>query len=259
MKFLCVSDMIDPLVYSTTVKERYGDVDAVLCAGDLPMDYVEYIVSALGKPTFFVFGNHNLNEFKYYKKPSLSDGFHSEEEILKHRHGADYISNKVVRYKNLNFTTQSGKKSPLLICGVSGSRKYNNGECQYTDFQMKMQLLKMTPALIWNKIRYGRYCDIFLTHASPRHIHDKEDPCHTGFESFNWFIKKFHPALLIHGHIHLYDLQEPRSSISHETNVVNCYAHLVIELDQKINDIKTKQKISKENKIERNIHIITSR
>ena len=29
MKFLLVSDQIDPLIYSTTVKERYGDVDAV--------------------------------------------------------------------------------------------------------------------------------------------------------------------------------------------------------------------------------------
>lgn len=271
MKFLCVSDMIDPLVYSTTVKERYGDVDAVFCAGDLPMDYIEYIVTSLGKPTFFVFGNHNLSEFKYYKNPKSAG---SEIELLKHRHGADYVSNRVIRCKNLNFTTKSGKKTPLLICGVSGSRKYNNGECQYTDFQMKMQLLRMAPSLIWNKIRYGRYCDIFLTHASPRHIHDKEDPCHVGFESFNWFIKKFEPSLLIHGHIHLYDLQEVRSTISGKTNVINCYAHLIIEFNQEINDLKsTKSKKSlksikspnstknkkSEDKIERHVYINTSR
>ena len=73
MKFLCVSDQIDPLIYSSTVKERYGDVDAVFCAGDLSMEYVDFIVDALGKPTFFVFGNHDLKEYKYYKnKPKDS-------------------------------------------------------------------------------------------------------------------------------------------------------------------------------------------
>ena len=83
--------------------------------------------------------------------------------------------------------------------------------------------------LIKNKIKYGRYLDILLTHASPRHIHDKEDPCHKGFECFNWFIKKFKPAYLIHGHIHLYDLRETRVTQSEDTTVVNAYAHWLIE------------------------------
>ena len=47
MKFLCISDQIDPLVYSTSVKDRYGDVDAVFCAGDLSMDYVDFVVDTL--------------------------------------------------------------------------------------------------------------------------------------------------------------------------------------------------------------------
>lgn len=56
MKFLCVSDQIDPLIYSTGIKERFKDVDAVLCAGDLPLDYIDFIVSSLNKPTYFIFG-----------------------------------------------------------------------------------------------------------------------------------------------------------------------------------------------------------
>ena len=62
----CVSDQIDPLVYSSAAKDYFKDIDLVLCAGDLPMEYVDYIVSVLNKPTYFVFGNHNLEEFHYY-------------------------------------------------------------------------------------------------------------------------------------------------------------------------------------------------
>ena len=68
MKILCVSDQIDPLIYSVNIKERYRDVDLVISAGDLPMEYLEFILSSLNKPLFFVFGNHNLNAMPYYHK-----------------------------------------------------------------------------------------------------------------------------------------------------------------------------------------------
>ncbi len=229
MRFLCVSDQIDPLVYSSSVKERYSDVDAVFCAGDLPMDYVDFIVDSLGKPTFFVFGNHDLKEYKYYKKKTMDSVMQSEYSMMSHAHGADYASNRNIRSKHLKFKTDGEKTTPLLISGVTGSRNYNNGQAQFTEWQMKKQLLNLVPGLLWNKLRYGRYCDVFLTHASPRHIHDKEDPCHKGFKCFNWFIKKFKPALMIHGHIHLYDLQDKRLSELEGTHIVNAYGHIVID------------------------------
>ena len=45
MKILCISDQIDPLIYSVNIKERYQDVDLVISAGDLPMEYLEFIKS----------------------------------------------------------------------------------------------------------------------------------------------------------------------------------------------------------------------
>ncbi len=233
MKFLCVSDQIDPLVYSTTVKERYQDIDAVFCAGDLSMEYVDFIVSTLCKPTYFIFGNHNLSEFKYYNKSSsvfAPDMESTSSYLMGHGHGGDYAGRKVIRCKHLQFGTHKNKPTPLLIAGVSGSLNYNGGQAQYTESQMKRQLIALIPKLIFNKIRYGRYLDVFLTHASPRHIHDKEDQCHKGFECYNWFINKFEPALMIHGHIHLYDLQETRTTVSNKTTIVNAYSHVVIEM-----------------------------
>ncbi|WP_294427679.1 metallophosphoesterase [uncultured Treponema sp.] len=236
MKILCVSDQIDPLVYSTSAKERFGDIDLILCAGDLPSDYIDFIVSTLNKQTYFIFGNHNLSEFGYYHKQKRQKGPHPtwrEESALDLRgsFGAIYAGFKVLKDKKLPMLKKNGKKRPLLIAGASGSIRYNNGLNQYTNLQMLLKLLAMTPRLLINKMLYGTYLDIFLTHAAPRHIHDKEDPCHKGFECFNWFIKKFQPAYLVHGHIHLYDMNTPRLTKSGETTVVNAYSHTILELE----------------------------
>ena len=217
MKILCVSDQIDPLVYSSAAKDHFKDIDLVLCAGDLPMEYVDYIVSVLNKPTYFVFGNHNLEEFPYYHGKRDTSFIAAAAGDLTHAHGAVYAGFKVLR------------ENKLLIAGTSGSIRYNNGECQYTDREMFFSLIKMIPRLLYNKLRYGRYVDIFLTHSPPLGIHDKEDRCHRGFACFLWFLRKFKPAYMVHGHIHLYDLQEKRVTQWNSTTVINEYSHYVIE------------------------------
>lgn len=235
MKILCVSDYVDPLIYNQEVKKTFGDVDLVLCAGDLPLDYVDFIVTVLSKPTYFVFGNHNLKDYSLYHKsarynPGQENGY-SNHEIR--GHGAIYAGFKSIVDHNLTFTDpKTGKRTPLLIAGTSGSFRYNKGMSQYTEFQMKMKLIKMIPKLLINKMKYGRYLDIFLTHATPRHVHDHEDMCHRGFECFNWFLEKFKPAYMIHGHIHLYDMREIRVSKYDETTVVNAYAHCIVNFPE---------------------------
>ena len=223
MKILCISDQIDPLVYSSGAKQYFSDIDLVLCAGDLAMEYVDYIVSTLNKPTYFIFGNHNLEEFQFYHKESdTSTSSMLVTDELDHAHGAVYAGFKVLR---------EGK---LLIAGASGSFKYNNGRNQYSDREMFFLLLKMVPRLLYNKIRYGRYVDIFLTHATPLGIHDKQDLCHKGFACYRWFLKKFKPAYMVHGHIHLYDLQEERVTQWKSTTIVNAYSHYIIETGEKV-------------------------
>jgi len=236
MKILCVSDQIDPIVYSANAKERFSDVDLILCAGDLPMDYVDFIVSTLNKPTYFVFGNHDLKEFGFYHKTRnstlrsySSGGFRSDD--MSHSHGATYLGFKTINEKSLSIVGEDGKKTPLLMLGISGSIRYNNGEDQYTDFEMFIKLLKLIPNLFFNKIRYGRYLDIFLTHATPRKIHDLEDPCHKGFPCFNWFIEHFHPKYMIHGHIHLYNPQATRVTVHNGTTIINAYSKYIFDFE----------------------------
>ena len=242
MKILCVSDQIDPLIYNQNAKKHFPDIDLILCAGDLPMDYVDFIESVFNKPTYFVFGNHDLSEFKYYhstRAETVAAVSTAAEQtqvyggvclLDGHGRGAIYAGFRTAVSRKFSVVDKkTGKTTPLLITGVSGSRRYNNGLCQYTESQMMRKLLFMVPKLLLNKLRYGRFTDIFLTHATPRHIHDHEDPCHVGFECFNWFLKTFSPSYMVHGHIHLYDQREERSGKYFNTHVVNAYAHCIID------------------------------
>jgi len=213
MKILCVSDQIDPLIYTNTIKQRYADVDLILSAGDLPMDYLDFIVSTLNKPMLFVFGNHHTEDYSYYKggSRSLDDGAEIRSA------GAMYADARV-RYEE-----------GLIIAGLGGSMRYNRGENQFTDFEMKIKMLKMLPALLFNRLFRGRFLDVLLTHASPLGIHDRKDKCHLGFKSFLWFMRVFKPRYLVHGHIHLYDLSEVRTTKYFDTMVINAYSHYLID------------------------------
>jgi Icc-related predicted phosphoesterase len=215
MKILCVSDHIDPLVYSSSIRDRFADVDLVLSAGDLPMEYLEFIVSSLNKPLLFVFGNHNLEEYRYYTTGRL-EPWQGDAELA-HCSGATHVGFKVHREEG------------IIVAGLGGSMQYNRGENQYTDFKMKWAMFKLIPSLLINRIFRGRYLDILLTHASPAGIHDKEDLCHRGFKSFLWFMKVFKPKYLIHGHIHLYDLSAVRVTRYLDTVVLNAYSHYIID------------------------------
>ena len=209
MKILCVSDQIDPLVYSNTIKQRYSDVDVILSAGDLPADYLDFIVSSLNKPMFFVIGNHHTEN--HHTGPFNEMAYETNST------GAVCIDKKVCYEEG------------LIIAGLGGTMRYNRGENQFSDFQMYIRMIKLIPALIINRLVRGRFIDILLTHAAPRGIQDRKDKCHMGFKCFLWFMRAFKPKYLIHGHIHLYDLSELRTTRYHDTLVINAYSQYIID------------------------------
>ena len=203
MKILCVSDQIDPLVYSSSIKNRFADVDMILGAGDLPLDYLDFIVTNLNKPLFFVFGNHHDG--------GIDDGDDKES------------------FSSTHLGSKVRMEDGLIVAGLGGSMRYNKGKNQFTEFQMYCEIAKLIPILLCNRIFRGRFLDILLTHAPPKGIHYKPDKCHWGFKAFLWFIKMFKPRYLVHGHIHLYDLSDVRRTRYLETEVINAYSHYVID------------------------------
>lgn len=218
MKILCVSDHKDPIIYSSQLKVRLPDVDLVLAAGDLELEYYGFIVSSLNKPLLFVFGNHNLSRIADYRK-RMRDPLGSRQQNIyfKPTFGSTYVGGRVRRIKG------------LTVAGLGGSKRYNKGLNQHSEFGMFRQILRLVPRLLVNRVLHGRYLDILLTHAAPRGIGDLPDPCHEGFKVFRWFIRVFRPRYHIHGHVHLYDLNARREWVYYGTKVINAYNHVLIE------------------------------
>lgn len=220
---LCVADHVDPLVDSPNAKERFRHIDFVLGAGDLPMDYLGFISSMLNKPIYFVFGNHNLKKLELFKNPASAFRHGPSPEVyITNYYGSTYVGGKIVK-----------TKEKILIAGMGGSILYNGGENQFTNFEMTWKLIRLIPRLLWNRLVHGRFLDIFLTHSPPRHLGDREDVCHRGFTAFRWFLKRFKPQYMIHGHIHLYNQNEPRKMQFHETEIINVYDHYVLQFEKR--------------------------
>lgn len=220
VKILCVADEVDRIVYSNGIKDRYGDVNFVISAGDLQMSYLGFIVSMLNKRLYFVFGNHHLEHYTRFKRPSLEENSGEVSSIGRNFFGSTFIGDKVMR----------DKRTGLLLAGLGGSLMYNRGENQFTDLHMYLKIVKMIPRLLINRIFYRRWIDILVTHAPPLGIGDREDRCHQGFKAFLWFMRKFKPMYLLHGHIHLWDLNEQRERVYEDTTVINIYGRYVLEI-----------------------------
>ena len=58
MKILAVSDVELGFIYTPQIATISKDIDLVISCGDLPYYYLEFMVSILDKPLYFVRGNH---------------------------------------------------------------------------------------------------------------------------------------------------------------------------------------------------------
>ncbi len=221
MKILGISDAIDSLIYSQSAPERYKDIDLVISSGDLPLRYYDYIQTVLKKDVIYVYGNHNLEDFDHAmgKTAPLMPDYKPLMPVV---YQGIFADGKVIRLK----------KRGLLIAGLGGSMLYNYGKSQYSEREMKMRIFKLLPSLIYNKIRYGRYVDILVTHAPASSLGDGADLCHRGFKCFLWFMEKFKPKYLLHGHVHLFDMNAERIREYKDTKVINVYKSYILEDDE---------------------------
>lgn len=217
VNILCVADEIDLLVYSANIKERFGDVDLVLSAGDLPDEYLGFITAMLNKPLLSVAGNHDPSDSK-------EKYLYNQTKSTLFMPGKDRAS-----LGRLSFKIK--KEAGVSVLGLPGSMLYNSGPNQYSEFAMWMHVIILLPKLFIRRLFLGRGVDIILAHAPPKGIHDAEDRCHRGFSAFNWLIRFARPRYFLHGHIHVYDTQQLREQKTGETTVVNVYGHRRISIN----------------------------
>ncbi len=210
MNLLTVSDKECSLIYCPQIKKYFSDIDLAVSCGDLSYYYLEYIVSSLNVPLYYVRGNHA-------KKIEYGCAGPREKPW-----GAINLHKKVIR------DTHSG----LIFAGIEGSLRYNFGNYQYTQSQMWSLVMTLVPSLILNKIRYGRYLDFFVTHAPPWGIHDQKDLAHQGIKAFNWLIKSFQPTYHLHGHVHVYRPDQTVETRLGNTIILNTYGYRKLALER---------------------------
>jgi Icc-related predicted phosphoesterase len=207
MKILAVSDQIVDGLYSPAVGAQFNGMSLLVGCGDLDYSYLEFLLTMLNIPLYYVPGNH--------------DPLYNRNQAGAHVEGGLNIDRMVVRTKG------------LTVAGLGGCIRYRpDGINQYTQEEMYGRLIALFPGLLWNLIRHGRALDILVTHSPPDGIHDDDDPPHRGLRAINWLIGWAKPRYVLHGHVHIYrrNLVSMNTLIGH-TSVINVYPYRVIQVD----------------------------
>ena len=102
----------------------------------------------------------------------------------------------------------------LRFGGFNGSWRYKpRGHFLYEQDEVERQLAAFPPV------------DVFVAHNSPRHVHDRDDEVHFGFEAFNGYIRRAQPRLFLHGHQHI-----NQETLVGRTRVVGIYGVSMFDL-----------------------------
>lgn len=196
MKILLVADEESPRFWDYYQPGMLKDIDLMLSCGDLKSDYLTFLVTMGRAPLLYVHGNH---DGRYKARPP---------------EGCDCIDGKLVTVKGIR------------ILGLGGSRRYNNGEHQYTERQMLARVVRLQPQLL---LHGGP--DIILTHAPAAGLGDGEDLPHQGFEVFLRLLDRYRPRYLIHGHNHLrYGRNIPRLMKYGDTTIINACGYYILDV-----------------------------
>ncbi len=201
MKILAVADDESKYYYDYYTPGMLDDFDLILACGDLHKVYLEFLTTMASCPVMYVRGNHD--DLLMEDPPG----------------GCICIEDIVYDYNGLR------------IAGLGGSLKYRDGKNMFTEEQMAKRVRKLA-----RSIRKHGGVDILVTHAPARGINDFDSVSHRGFEAFRQFIERYHPAYLVHGHIHKnYGMHIPQISEWNGTVIINAYEHCVFHVGGKTN------------------------
>jgi uncharacterized protein len=197
----------------------YGDrlqairPDFVVSSGDLPFDYLEYLVSRLNVPLLYVPGNHDASV-----KRADTTWMSLEQEVpVPGPEGCENIDGRITEVQGLR------------VAGLGGSLRYKPGPNQYTQAQMRWRAINLELRIRLKRVKSSRKLDMLVTHAPPFGVSEAEDAAHVGFVAFNRIVKDLHPLLLVHGHVHPYGKSRPERRVD-GTRIVNSIPSRVIEL-----------------------------
>ena len=199
MKILTISDQIEEsFLKSGRSIPLFQGVELILACGDLPSSYLEYLVTSLNVPLYYVLGNHD------------------DQLYRRHINGCICVDETTVFCK--------GK----IIGGLSGSINYGGGALMYSEVQMHGKISRLFPHLLYNRFRYKRYIDILLTHSPVFGVHDEPTRVHQGFKALKMFDKQYKPQYHIHGHTMVRDGKF--KTFLHSTQIINTNHYQILDI-----------------------------
>jgi Icc-related predicted phosphoesterase len=201
LRILCISDHVEQMLYGPSLNSYANGVEAVISCGDLPFEYLEYVLTFLGAPLYYVLGNHD----------PAADG-------PERPGGCTPLDGRVV------------DAGGVVLAGLSGSRLYSGGPNQYTERQMRLRALALSARILGRGLIGRPVPQVFVSHAPPFGLGDREDPAHVGFESFVGLMDRHEPSLWLHGHVHLYGPEVHRVTHRGGTKIINVFGHRILEV-----------------------------
>jgi uncharacterized protein len=210
-RILAIADEVDEALYADKLIRLRPDI--VVSCGDLPFDYLEYIVSLLDVPLVYVPGNHDPG----LRSPDPTWTPLQTEAPIPGPQGCENADGRVV--------TVAGHR----IAGLGGSMRYKSGPNQYTDAEMRWRALSLEVRIKLNPARGARKLDVLLTHAPPLGWGEPDDQAHRGFAAFARLVKALAPSVLIHGHVHPYGRSKPERQLG-GTQIINAVPSRIVEI-----------------------------
>jgi predicted phosphodiesterase len=214
MRVLAIADEVEPRAYGGAF-ESLGP-DLIVSCGDLPFDYLEYVVTTVGVPLAFVPGNHDPD----LRRPpgiSVADQLPGSLRSTTGPQGCLNIDGKVVDLGGLR------------IAGLGGSLRYKRGPNQYSQAEMQRRALRVELKCRYRNARDGRRVDLVVTHAPPLGVGDDDDLPHRGFQGLHRLVRRLSPKVLVHGHVHPHGRRTSEQMLG-GTVVLNAVGHRIVEV-----------------------------
>lgn len=210
-RFLAIADEVDESL--TADKLARLRPDFVVSCGDLPFDYLEYVVSLADVPLLYVPGNHDPS---LRRVDTTFSPLHAET-MLPGPAGCDNIDGRMVEVAGLR------------VAGLGGCLRYRPGANQYTQAQMRWRVVSIALRMRLKRVRNGRKLDVLVTHAPPYATSTVVDAAHVGFVAFHQLIRDQRPLVLVHGHVHPYGRAQPERDVG-GTRIVNAVPSRMVEI-----------------------------
>lgn len=206
MKILALSDEVEERLYTLAASHQLDEIDLILGCGDMPYVYLENLVTLLNVPLYYVPGNH--------------DPSYNPNRSRARAEGGSNLDLKLVRVKK------------FLIGGFGGSIRYRpDGVNQYSQSEAWLRAFRLIPGLLLNRIHYGRYLDILISHSPPFGIHDEDTQAHRGLKAINWILRFAKPRYHFHGHTHFYRRNlVPSNTAFGMTRIINVYPYQIVDV-----------------------------